>query len=200
MTTASRISNHTDEERAVLLQLARQAITAAAAGRPLPKPDLSRLPASLTSPGACFVTLQRGRDLRGCTGTLLARAPLAEEVVQTAAQTALYDPRFAPVRPEEVGKLTIEISILTAPTPLDVKDPAQLPQMIRPGIDGVTLHRGRFRATFLPQVWEKIPDPIRFLDMLTQKMGLPSRAWTQKGMEAETYQVEEFAEDEPETS
>jgi hypothetical protein len=69
--------------------------------------------------------------------------------------------------------------------------------MIRPGIDGVTLYRGHYRATFLPQVWDKISDPIRFLDMLSQKMGLPSRAWTQKGMEAEVYQVEEFAERAP---
>ena len=197
MTTASRISNLTDEERALLLHLAREAVSAAAAGRPLPKPDLSQLPASLTAAGACFVTLERGHELRGCTGTLLARAPLAEEVVRTAAQTALYDPRFNPVRPEEVGKLTIEISVLTPPTRLDMKDPTRLPTMIRPGIDGVTLMRGRYRATFLPQVWEKIPDPIRFLDMLTQKMGLPSRAWAQKGMEAEIYQVEEFAEREP---
>jgi AmmeMemoRadiSam system protein A len=194
---ANRISNLSEEERRTLLQLARESIRAAASRQGLPKPDLGTLPASLADEGACFVTLYRGKELRGCTGTLLARIPLAQEVVQTAAQTALYDPRFYPVTPDEVGLLTIEISVLTPPTKLLLNDPRDLPNRIRPGIDGVTLSQGSHRATFLPQVWDKVGDPIHFLEMLSQKMGLSAGAWSQRGTEAEVYQVEEFSEKQP---
>lgn len=189
-----RVSNLSPGEHALLLQLARQSIEAATASQPLPQVKLEDLPANLGQPAACFVTLYAGHDLRGCTGTLVARAPLAEEVVQTAAQTALYDPRFTPVSPREVPLLIIEISILTAPQKLDVPGPEAIPRMIRPGIDGVTLSKGLHRATFLPQVWDKIPDPIDFLNMLSQKMGLSSQAWLSPGMQVEVYQVEEFSE------
>lgn len=192
--TEKRISKLSPEERAQLLTLARQSIEAAAAGQPPLQVKLNDFPPSLRRPAACFVTLYAGSDLRGCTGTLVARAPLAEEVVQTAAQTALYDPRFTSVTPNEVPLIGIEISVLTAPQKLDVPSPDALPRLIRPGIDGVTLSKGVHRATFLPQVWDKIPDPIEFLNMLCQKMGLSSQAWRTPGMQVEVYQVEEFAE------
>jgi AmmeMemoRadiSam system protein A len=192
--TEKRISNLSADERALLLKLARQSIEAAAAGQPPPQINLDDFPASLRQPAACFVTLYTGRDLRGCTGTLVARAPLAEEVVQTAAQTAIYDPRFSPVTPMETASIDIEVSVLTAPRKLDVPSPDALPRMIHPGIDGVTLSKGLHRATFLPQVWDKIPEPTEFLNMLCQKMGLPSQTWRLPGMQVEVYQVEEFSE------
>lgn len=189
--------NLTLKERQLLLRLARRAIEAAAAGQPLPQIDLESLPERLREPRACFVTIHtKNGELRGCTGVLVARLPLAQEVIQTAAQTALRDPRFPPVTPEEVPELDIEISILTPPQPLHFSDPRELPRLIRPGIDGVTLFRGPYRATFLPQVWERISDPVEFLDMLSQKMGLPPRAWMFPGMQAEVYQVESFSEKE----
>lgn len=189
-----RISNLSPDERTLLLKLARQSIEAAATGQSLPQVTLDGFPLSLRQPAACFVTLYIGGDLRGCTGTLVARAPLAEEVIQTAAQTALYDPRFASVTPDELPSIDIEISVLTAPQKLDVPSADDLPRLIRPGIDGVTLSKGLHRATFLPQVWDKIPDPIEFLNMLCQKMGLSPQAWRAPGMQVEVYQVEEFAE------
>jgi AmmeMemoRadiSam system protein A len=182
------------EERRILLRLARQAIAAAAEGESAPRVNLEEMPPALRAPAACFVTLQKGDELRGCTGTLAAQAPLAAEVVRTAAQTALYDPRFPSVTPEEVPDIEIEISILTEPQRLTFSDPRDLQHLLRPGIDGVTLRRDIHRATFLPQVWEHIPEPTRFLDMLCQKMGLPTRSWTQPGMIVETYQVEKFTE------
>ncbi len=182
------------EERRTLLRLARQAVIAAAKGEPAPKVNLKEMPSTLTAQAACFVTLQKGGGLRGCTGTLVAQAPLAAEVVRTAAQTALYDPRFPSVTLGEVPDIEIEISILTEPQRLVFSDPLDLLRLLRPGVDGVTLRRDTYRATFLPQVWEHIPDPSRFLDMLCQKMGLPARSWTQPGMIAETYQVEKFSE------
>lgn len=192
--TEKRISNLSPDERTQLLRLARQSIEAAASGQPLPQVALEEFSPNLRQPGACFVTLYTGRDLRGCTGTLVARGPLVEEVIQTAAQTALYDPRFAPVTSRETPALDIEISVLTAPQKLDVPSPDALPGLIRPGIDGVTLSKGLYRATFLPQVWDKIPNPIEFLNMLCQKMGLSSHAWRAPGMQVEVYQVEEFSE------
>ncbi len=182
------------EEKRLLLSLAREAVTCAAADAPLPRVELDKLPPALREPAACFVTLHKHGELRGCTGVLVAQMPLAQEVVRTAATTALHDPRFPPVRPEEVPQLDIEISVLTEPQPLKVSNPADLPHHLRPGVDGVTLYLRPYRATFLPQVWERIPDPVDFLDMLCRKMGLPPRSWLDPQMQVEVYQVEEFAE------
>jgi len=186
----------TEQEKRLGLQLARQSITAAVNRQALPQFKLEEMPDNLKAPGACFVTLRKHdtKALRGCTGVLVARSPLAEEIVKTAAQSALFDPRFEPVRPDELDHIEIEISILTPPRKLTILDPAELPTLIRPGIDGVTLYRGPHRATFLPQVWERIPEPVLFLDMLSQKMGLDRDAWKKPGIEAEVYQVEEFSE------
>ncbi len=191
-----RIHRLSEDERRQLLALARASVSAAAAGKPLPQIKLDDLSSNLREPGACFVTLHKHGDLRGCTGVLVAQIPLAEEVIKTAAQTALHDPRFMPVSPDEVPEIDIEVSVLTPPQKLDVPDPRNLPKLIRPGIDGVTLYRGPYRATFLPQVWDKIPDPVEFLGRLCQKMGLPMQAWQQPGMQVEVYQVEEFSENE----
>jgi len=185
----------TEDERHYLLTLARRAIEAATSGRPLPQPDTLQISALLHEPGACFVTLRKGGALRGCTGVLVARQPLAEEVLQTAAQTALHDPRFAPVTLAESHQINIEVSVLTPPTRLQFQTPDELLQRIRPRVDGVTLRRGPYRATFLPQVWETIPDPSEFLSRLCEKMGLPPNSWLQPGMEVEIYQVQEFAEE-----
>ena len=184
------------DERGTLLALARSAVEASAAGRQPTLPDLGALPPALSEPRAVFVTLRTGPalELRGCTGVLQAQLPLAEEVVRTAAQTALSDPRFEPVRPDEVHALNIEISVLTPPQELDIPTPDDLPGMLRPGTDGVTLYQGPFRATFLPQVWERVPDPVDFLSMLSRKMGLSREAWRSPSTRAEVYQVEEFSE------
>ena len=189
----------THDEQQILLSLARASIRAAVLGEPLPGNLLADLPPSLFQPAACFVTLL-GADtgeLRGCTGVLRAQLPLVEEVIRTAAQTALCDPRFPPVSPEELDALRIEISVLTTPQPLEYSSPDEIPERLRPGIDGVTLiHRGLHRATFLPQVWDKIADPIEFLDRLSMKMGLPPGAWRRPGIAVEIYQVQEFGETE----
>lgn len=188
-----------DSEREQLLKLARAAVEAAVCDAPLPDPRSMALPARLQAPGACFVTLTvcEGGLLRGCTGVLAARRSLAEEVVRTAAQTALQDPRFFPVQPEELDHICIEISVLTPSQELKIPSPEGLPDLIRPGIDGVTLMRGDLRATFLPQVWERLPDPVDFLDHLCMKMGLAPDAWRQPGWQVEVYQVESFEENKP---
>ncbi len=179
-----------DEEKRLLLELARKAIRRAASGDALPEMDLDSVSSALRAEAACFVTLEIDGQLRGCIGGLEAVRPLAEEVIRTAAQSALNDPRFPPVTPAEVPLLEIEISVLTAPHPLEYDGPDDLLQKIRPGVDGVTLKADALhRATFLPQVWKKIPDPEQFLGMLCRKMGLPMDTWRKKRLEVETYQV-----------
>jgi AmmeMemoRadiSam system protein A len=174
--------------------MAREAIAAAAAGQSLPELDLDSLPPPLRRPAACFVTINKAGVLRGCTGALVAEKPLALEVVRVAAQTATSDPRFGPVASDEVEALEVELSILTQPRPLSFSDPADLAKQIRPGVDGVTLYQGWRRATFLPQVWQRIPEPEDFLGMLCRKMGLTSTAWRLAGLSAEVYQAISFSE------
>lgn len=181
-----------EDERKILLRLARETITCAAQRQPLPELNWQELPPALKEPGVCFVTLTVDSELRGCIGALEAYQSLAEDVREHAAAAALEDYRFLPVHPEEVPQLEIEISRLTAPVPLQYSSPAELLQKLRPGIDGVILRYASRRATFLPQVWEKIPQPERFLNHLCAKMGVAEDDWRKKKMEVLTYQVEEF--------
>jgi uncharacterized protein len=188
----------TNEEQQILLKLARQAVFQAASGRPMQYPDLSSLPPALSEPGTCFVTLtiKKTGALRGCIGSLEARMPLAHDVCEHAAAAALDDYRFSPVRFHEMGDLHIEISRLTQPVQLDYECPEELVMKLNPLVDGVVLRDGQRRSTYLPQVWEKLPDPEQFLDSLCQKMGGPASLWKEKKLKVEVYQVEEFHEKE----
>lgn len=185
----------TPEEQKILLRLARESVERAVKGEELPPLDLSALPVRLREEGSSFVTLNLHGKLRGCIGSLEPYESLAEDVREHAAGAALKDPRFPPVSEDELGGLEIEISRLTHPIPLEYSDANDLLSKLRPHVDGVILradpHR---RATFLPQVWEKIPDPAEFLDNLCYKMGLEPDLWRRKHFEVLTYQVEEFRE------
>lgn len=181
---------YTPEEQAILLRIARETLEAAVRGNTPVLPDLTTLPEALREHRACFVTLHtQDGELRGCTGTLVARLPLAHEVSRVAIQTAFYDPRFPPVRAHELPFLTIEISVLTQPVDLAFEKPEDIPRLLRPNVDGVILSIGPHRATFLPQVWERAPDPEEFLDLLCHKMGLPPGSWKQPGVQVQTYRT-----------
>lgn len=182
---------YTPEEEHILLALARDTLRAVTRGHPPPPLDQDALPPALLEPRACFVTLRRRSDgaLRGCTGTLAARRPLALEVVEMTQQTALNDPRFMPVTAPEVPGLHVEISVLSPPQPLQFDDPDDLLHKLHPGIDGVTLMLDDRRATFLPQVWESYPDPRLFLSLLSEKMGRSPDAWRDPQLQVETYQA-----------
>lgn len=181
-------------ERLALLKLARQALEAGVRGELPPPLDLASLTPALSQPGAAFVTLTRRGELRGCVGALEPYLPLAEDVREHAIASALQDYRFPPVQPSELGEIKIEISRLTLPQELEYASPADLLARLRPGVDGVTLIDGRMRATFLPQVWDKLPDGERFLAHLCQKMGAPEDLWRRKKLRVQIYQVEEFHE------
>ena len=185
----------TPDERKLLLALARQALVEGVSGLRLLPLDLQSLPEALRLPGATFVTLTKQGELRGCVGALEAYQPLAEDAREHAVAAALQDFRFPPVAPDEVADLEIEISRLTAPEPLEYQDAQQLIKALRPGVDGVILRDGIRRATFLPQVWLKLPEPSEFLDHLCAKMGNEPQLWRYKKLLVYRYQVEEFHEE-----
>lgn len=183
-----------DEDRHLLLSLARQSIELAVNHLEPLRLDLKSYSPALQEPGASFVTLTENQELRGCIGALEAYQPLVQDVCEHAAAAALEDYRFPPVEPWELSGLEIEISRLTSPRLLVYEEPLELLTKLRPNIDGVILRDGLRRATFLPQVWEKVPEPVDFLAHLCLKMGAPSNLWMRKHLEVLTYQVEEFHE------
>ncbi|GAP14069.1 uncharacterized protein, PH0010 family [Longilinea arvoryzae] len=183
-----------EDERKLLLRLARESIEAAVNEHPLPALNLEDLPTALRENGASFVTLTEDGELRGCIGALEAYQPLAEDVREHAVAAAQEDFRFYPVRPKEVPHIQIEISRLTPPQPLEYDTPEDLISRLRPGVDGVILRDGLRRATFLPQVWEKLPGPAEFLSHLCAKMGAAENTWRKKHLIVQIYQVEEFHE------
>jgi len=182
------------EERKTLLRMAREAIEHIVRGEKLPPIDHTTLSPNLREQGASFITLTIRGQLRGCIGALEAYQPLADDVREHAVAAAFDDPRFPPLSEGELGRIQIEVSRLTRPVPLEYKDADDLISRLRPAIDGVILRDGLRRATFLPQVWEKIPDPSDFLDNLCYKMGVPHHFWRDKHLEVFIYQVEEFHE------
>jgi AmmeMemoRadiSam system protein A len=184
----------TAEERKLLLTTARQSISLAVNRLKPQSISIEDYPHSLQQWGASFVTLTKKELLRGCVGTLEAYQPLVEDVREHAIAAAMHDYRFPPVQADEIDDLNIEISRLTSPVRIDYQDPIELIQKLRPGIDGVLLRDGFQRATFLPQVWEKLPGPDDFLSHLCLKMGSSANLWKRKLLEISTYQVEEFHE------
>ena len=185
----------TFEEQQTLLRMARDAMERGVKGEKLTPLDQSTLSPHLREEGASFVTLTIKGQLRGCIGGLEARQSLAEDVRQHAVAAALEDPRFPPVSERELNGIQIEISRLTRPHPLEYKDANDLLSKIRPHVDGVILRDGIYhRGTFLPQVWEKIPDSAEFLNNLCYKMGVSKNLWRNKHLDVFTYQVEEFHE------
>ena len=181
-------------EKEILLKIAREALEKAVRLEPLPNIVLENLPADLREDGASFVTLTINDHLRGCIGTLEAYQPLAKDVQEHAVAAALQDFRFPNVQPNELPHINIEVSVLTPKIPVDYSGPKELLTKVRPDIDGVVLQDGFRKATFLPQVWEKIPDPEDFLSQLCLKMGAPGDLWQKKQLQVFVYQVEEFRE------
>jgi len=186
------------EEQRTLLALARRAIEAALTEGVIVPIDPESVTERLAQPGASFVTLtMRGTgELRGCTGTMEAVEPLVTNVRNCAIQTALYDYRFPPVAPAELDDIEIEISVLTEPEPLAYATADELLHTLEELKPGVLIQRDGHRATFLPQVWERLPDAATFMAYLCAKAGLPSDDYRRPGLQVFTYQVEKFTESE----
>ena len=144
-----------------------------------------------------FVTLTEHGELRGCIGTIMPVSPLVQAIASNALSAAFGDPRFEPVEEAEFGDLCIEISLLSVPAELAFSTLAELESKLAATHPGVILHRGIYQATFLPQVWEQLPDVHGFLEALCHKAGLPKASLSQPGLSVFTYEVEAFSEDCP---
>ena len=186
-------TEYSAEDRRCLLGIARASmIHGVCTGQPL-SPEEGNLSPALMATRASFVTLRRGGELRGCTGSLEAVEPLALDVARTACSTALADPRFPPVDRDEVSTVHIEISVLSPLTALTVDDEDDLLERLQPGVDGLVLTSGLRRATFLPKVWEQLPCPRTFVAALKRKAGLPEDFWSER-IGLYRYHTETFAE------
>lgn len=186
----------TGEERGQLLALARRAIAASLRGLGEPEIDVSLLPPAAALPHGCFVTLTVDGELRGCIGNTVARLPLHRAIVQHAIQAAREDRRFESITSPELDRLEIELSILSAVRPLRAANPEEVLRLLRPHRDGVLLRVGPLGATYLPQVWEKIPDPGAFMASLSRKAGLSEAGWRDRDAQISIYEVLAFSEKE----
>jgi AmmeMemoRadiSam system protein A len=189
--------NYSAQERQFLLDLARKTLISVATNGSLPEVSAKEVSPKLAERKACFVTLTKDGALRGCIGHLPAMEALYQAVIENARNAAVRDPRFPPVRPDEVDQIKIEISVLTEPQPLAFSSPEDLLKKLHLNEDGVLLHIGPRTATFLPQVWAQIPDKVDFLNHLAQKAGCESSAWRGKDVSVSIYHVECFEEEHP---
>jgi AmmeMemoRadiSam system protein B/AmmeMemoRadiSam system protein A len=164
--------------RQMLLNLAKNSIYyGLQTGTPLAV-NVANYPQELCQYLASFVTLEKHQHLRGCIGMLEAVRPLVVDIAENAFSAAFQDPRFPPLAVDEFEDLKLHISILTPSEPIIFSSEADLLALIIPGVDGLTLQEGNHRGTFLPSVWEQIPDPVLFLQHLKQKAGLPADYWS----------------------
>ena len=187
------MANLTEKDKAFLIRLARSAIEAALdAGQKEAIPD--DVSPALLKKGGCFVTLHKKGALRGCIGTIEPVQSLVKSVEENAVNAAFKDPRFSSLNSEELSDIDLEVSVLSVPQKLIFKDPEDLKRQLKPGIHGVILSRGWQRSTFLPQVWDQLPDPELFLRHLCEKAGLHGDCWQDPKIEIEVYEASYFSD------
>jgi AmmeMemoRadiSam system protein A len=179
-----------------LLRIADRSIRHALATGRRADPDPAGLPAELHEPGASFVTLTERGELQGCIGSMLPVRPLWLDVARNALAAAFDDPRMPPLTVAQFPRTSIEISVLSALEPLEVADRADLLARIRPGVDGLLVSATGARGTFLPSVWEELPEPTAFLDALWRKAGLRPGSWP-AGLRVERYTTRSFEDRAP---
>jgi uncharacterized protein len=161
-----------------LLRHARHALVYGVKNNRAPVVQLDELPDVLLEERATFITLEKNGNLRGCIGRLEASQPLVIDIAENTVAAALEDPRFPPVKENEIASIAISISILTPPEPMTISTEKELLNSIRPEIDGLILEEGRRRATFLPSVWDELKQPRDFIAHLKQKAGWPANYWS----------------------
>ena len=155
--------------------------------------NFDELAGVLAEPRATFTTLKVQGELRGCCGTLEAQYPLATDVTLSAFQAAFRDPRFSPVAESELDVIRLEVSVLSPLESLPVTDEADLLDQLTSHTDGLVIIAGERRATFLPKVWEMLPDSRQFLAALKAKCGLPADYWSEQ-LEFLRYHTTSYAE------
>ena len=182
-----------DAARQHLLAIARNAIESGISNNTAPQVPLAELPEALLSQRGAFVTLTIGERLRGCVGNLAANQALAQSVADAAHNAAFRDHRFSPLAAHELALTRIEISVLSPTEDMPVANREDLLRQLTPGSDGLVLRDGRCHATFLPKVWEQLPEPESFLAQLLKKAGLPEDHWSDT-LQFERYRSTSFTE------
>ena len=167
-----------DKHGALLLDLAKRSLADGLVNGKPPPVNLDSFPEELKAPGATFVTIEKAGKLRGCIGTLQAHRPLVLDLVENAYRAGFKDPRFPPLSGEEMGRISWSISILSEPERMLIRDEDDLLSQLVPGVDGLIIADNGRRATFLPQVWDQLPDAKTFLAHLKRKAGLPPDHWS----------------------
>ncbi len=190
----SKKGDLTEVQGEYLLSEARKTIQTHFSGKTAGPRETKDLPAIFNEKRGTFVTLTIRGNLRGCIGHIIPQESLIEGIRENAINAAFRDPRFSPLTGDEWQNVHIEISILTEPKPLTYTNGNDLLSKLRPGIDGVILKKGFHQSTFLPQVWEQLPDKKAFLNHLCLKAGLDGDAWKKGDLEVSTYQVQAFEE------
>jgi len=196
--TYAQGANFSNADKEFLIQLARNTLTRYLKDGSILKIDEKRVSENLKTNGACFVTLiKKGTGLRGCIGIFERHLPLYQNVIDRAISAATNDPRFPKVRYDELKDIKIEISVLTAPEKILFDSPDDLLAKLRPKRDGVILKTKYGSSTFLPQVWEQLPDKEQFLSYLSRKQGAPGLIWRNNYTDIEilTYQAIVFGEE-----
>ncbi len=184
----------TDNDGKYLLDIARKTIQQVLFEQKEDKQQEEVLNPVFTKPRGTFATLTINGNLRGCIGHIIPQESLIEGIRINAINAAFRDPRFAPLTREEWKNVKIEVSILTDPQPLSYSDAKDLLEKLRPGTDGVIIKKGIYESTFLPQVWEQLPEKEHFLTHLCLKAGLKGEEWRKGDLKVSTYQVQAFEE------
>lgn len=177
-----------------LLRIARESIEYGLQHRHVLPVDVNACDKQLQQQGASFVTLNKKSALRGCIGTLQPYQALASDVAEHARAAAFSDPRFAPVAEDELADIVISISVLGQAEVIDFTDEEGLIAQLRPQEDGLILQQGANRGTFLPSVWESLPQPREFLQQLKRKAGLAADYWSDD-LEISRYSTQSFSEE-----
>jgi len=190
------MSKYTKKEQMFMLTLAKHAIESSfpklkdSLSQPMDR-EWNKIPLKLKKRRACFVTLTMNGQLRGCIGHILPVQTLYEDIIENTKAAAFDDPRFPPLKKEELDNLTIELSILDIPKPFSYQSNEELISYLLKYKPGVILSKGPYHATFLPQVWDDLPDPAAFLSNLSIKASLPEHAW-KHAVRIELYNVEKI--------
>jgi len=178
-------------KRELLPAIARAMITKQL-GKPATIPKTTDYP-WLNEPAATFVTLKLHGELRGCIGSLKAHFPLIDDLQSNAIAAAFHDPRFSALSEDELEQIRIEVSILSLPEKIEFVSETDLLAQLQPHIDGIIFDYGNYRSTFLPQVWDQLQTPKRFMAQLKQKAGLAADFWSDEIL-IYRYSVEKFTE------
>ena len=185
-------TNYSPLEQSSLLQIALDSIEHGLVSGTALTIEPAAYPPPLNELLASFVTLTRDTALRGCIGSLEPHSRLVEDVARNAFAAAFRDPRFSSPSESELHSLTIQISVLGPAEPIAALSEQALIEALRPGIDGLILRDKQAKGTFLPAVWESLPQPDRFLEQLKIKAGLPADYWSDT-IEIQRYTTESFS-------